>query len=69
MFSVPLRELELELAVTYHVTAPLPEPLGGVQVSQLALLHGDHGQVAPAVTLNVPLPAAAPGLALAGESA
>jgi hypothetical protein len=70
MVSVPLRGLVLVLAVTYHVTVPLPKPLAGVQFNQLeSLLDGVHGQDAPAVTLNVPLPAAAPGLALAGESA
>jgi hypothetical protein len=69
MVSVPVRGLVLVLAVTDHVTAPLPAPLGGVQVSQLgALLTGVHAQPAPAVTLNVPPPAVAPGLALPGES-
>ena len=67
--SVPERGLVLVLAVAYHVTAPLPVPLAGVQVSQLgALLTGVHAQPRPAVTLKVPLPAAAAGLALAGES-
>ena len=69
MLSVPLRKLVLVLAVTDHVTVPLPVPLAGVQVSQLgALLDGVHEQVVPAATLSVPLPAAEPGLALAGES-
>jgi hypothetical protein len=40
-----------------------------VQVSQLdALLTGVHAQPMPAVMLNVPLPAAAAGLALTGEN-
>jgi len=56
MFNVPLRELVLVLAVTDHVTVPEPEPLGGVQVSQLALLLDVHVQPAPAVTLMLPLP-------------
>ena len=69
MLSVPLRKLVLVLAVTDHVTVPLAVPLAGVQVSQLgSLLDGVHEQLVPAVTLNVPLPAAEPGLALAGES-
>jgi hypothetical protein len=67
--NVPLRGLVLLLAVAFHVTVPLPVPLAGVQVNQLgALLTGVHAQPMPAVTLNVPLPAAATGLALTGES-
>jgi len=62
MLNVPLRKLVLVLAVTDHVTVPLPVPLAGVQVSQMgALLDGVHGQVAPAVTVNVPLPDVATG--------
>ena len=70
MLNVPLRKLVLVLAVTDHVTVPLPVPLAGVQVSQMgALLDGVHGQVvALADTVNVPLLAAAPGLELDGES-
>jgi len=52
----------LVLVVTYQVTVPLPVQLAGVKVSQLgALLTGDHEQVVPAVTVNVPLLGAAPG--------
>jgi hypothetical protein len=66
---VPERGLVLAFAVAYHVTVPLPVPLAGVKVSQLdALLTGVHAQPRPAVTLNVPLPAAAAGLALTGEN-
>jgi hypothetical protein len=66
---MPLRGLVLVLAVTNHVTVPLPRPLAGVQVSQLgALLTGVHAQPTPAVTLNVPLPTTEPALALANES-
>jgi hypothetical protein len=58
------------LAVTDHVTVPLPVLVGGVQVNQPgALLAGVHAHVAPAVTVKVPLAAEEPGLALAGESA
>jgi hypothetical protein len=68
--SVPLRELVLELAVTDHVTVPLPLPLAGVQVSQLvALLDAVHVQPAVVVTVTVPLPIPEPGLAPDAESA
>jgi len=63
--NVPLRGLVPVLAVTDHVTDPLAVPLGGEQVNQLgALLCGVQEQPAAAVTLNVPLPAAEPALAL-----
>ena len=66
--SVPVRGLVLVLAVTDQVTDPGPEPLDGVQVSQLvALLDGVQLQPALAVTVTVPLAAAEPGLAPAGE--
>jgi hypothetical protein len=66
--SVPLRELALVFAVTYHVTVPLPVPLRGVQVSQLgALLVTIHRQPTPAVTETVPLADPAPGLAPVAE--
>ena len=66
---VPVRELVPVLAVTDHVTVPAPVPLAGVHVSQVvALLELVHVQVEPlGVTVTVPLPAADPGLALAGE--
>ena len=68
MLSVPVRELLLVLAITDHVTAPLPLPLAGVLVSQAgALLEGFQLQPAPAVTVSVPLLAAAPTLLLVGE--
>src|SRR5262245_57125863 len=68
MLSVPVRELELVLAATDQVTDPLPVPLAGVQVSQAgALLEGVQLQPAPAVTVSVPLLAAAPTLLLLGE--
>jgi len=52
----------LVLAVTYQVTVPLPVKLDGEQVSHPgALLTGDHEQLLPVVTVNVPLPDAAPG--------
>ena len=70
MVSVPERELQLALAVAVHVTTPLPEPLAGVQESQPgAVLEGVQAQPAPAVTVNEPLLAAAPGLAPEDESA
>jgi hypothetical protein len=50
------------------VTGPLPVPLAGVQVSQVALLAGVQVQPAPAVTFNVPLPPAAATDALPGET-
>src|SRR5437773_7095300 len=63
MLSVPVRELALVLAVTHQVTAPLPLPLAGVQVSQAgALLDGVQLQPAPAVTVRVALLAAEPTL-------
>ena len=68
MVSVPLRELQLVLAVTDQVTDPLLVPVAGVQVSQVVLLlEAVQAQPAPAVTVTVPLPAAEPGLALVGE--
>jgi hypothetical protein len=69
MFNVPVRGLVLELAVTDQVSGPVPLPLKGEQVIQFALLEGVHGQTASAVTVSVPLAAAALTLALAGETA
>ena len=71
MMSVPLRGLQLLLAVTVHVTVAEPEPLAGEQVSHPgALLEAVHSQSVPAVTLTVtvPLPATAPTLAPGTES-
>ena len=67
MFSVAVRELELVLAATDHVNAPLPVPLAGVQVSQPALLEGVQLQPAPAVTVSVPLLAAESTFPLVAE--
>ena len=65
---VPVRELVLVLAVTDQLTAPLPVPLAGVQVSQLvALLDAVQLQPAPAVTLAEPVPVVEAGLALVAE--
>src|SRR5437667_427679 len=68
MVSVAPRELVLVLAVTDQVTVPGPVQLGGVQVSQPALLAGVQVQPATAVTVSVPLLAAAPGAALVGAT-
>ena len=69
MVSVPERELQLALAVAVHVTTPLPEPLAGVKESHPgALLETPQLQPLPAFTVNVPLLAAAPGLAPDEES-
>jgi len=71
MVSVPVRGLVLVLAVTDHVTEPLPVPVAGVTVSQLvALLEAAQVQPVPAVTVTVtvPLLAAALGFALEAES-
>ena len=66
--SVPVRELVPVLAVADHETVPPAVPLAGVQVSQLvAALEAVQAQLAPAVTLTVPVAAAAPGLALVDE--
>ncbi len=68
MVSVALRALVLVLPVTDHVTVPLPDPLAGVQVSQVgALLEAVQAQPALAVTVTVPLPAAELGEAPVGE--
>ncbi len=68
MVSVPVRGLVLALAVTVQVMFPLPVPLGGVQVSQLvALLEAVQPQPELVVSVTVPLPPAAAGLALTGE--
>ena len=65
---VPVLELVLVLAVADHVTVAPPVPLAGVQVSQVvAALDAVQAQPAPAVTLTVPVAAAAPGLALVDE--
>jgi len=67
---VPLRGLVLGLAAADHATDPLPLPLAGVQVSQpVASLEGVQLQLAPAVTVSVPLPPAAATVALAGDTA
>ena len=69
MLSVPERGLQPLFAVAVHVTGALPEPLG-VQVSQPgALLVAVQLQPDPAVTFTVPLPPAAPTLALGDEIA
>ena len=68
--SVPVRELVPVLAVADHVTVPPAVPLAGAQVSQLvAALEAVQAQPAPAVTLTVPVAAAASGLALVDEIA
>ena len=64
---VPVREAVVVLAATDQVTVPLPLPLAGVHVSQATLLNGVQAQPAAAVTDNVALLAAEPGLALLGE--
>ena len=70
MVSVPERGVQLLLAATVQVTAPPPEPLAGVQLSQPgALLDAVQLQPAPAVTLTVPLPVPAPTLAPGAEIA
>ena len=66
--SAPVRALVPVLAVADHVTVPPAVPLAGVHVSQLvAAPEAVQAQPAPAVTLTVPLAAAAPGLALVDE--
>jgi hypothetical protein len=68
--SVPVRGLQLLLAVTAQVTVPPPEPLAGEQVNQPeALLDADQLHPLPAVTFTVPLPAPALGFAPAAEIA
>ena len=65
---VPVRELVPVLAVADHVTVPSAVPLAGVHVSQVvAVLEAVQAQLAAAVTLTVPVAAAAPGLALVDE--
>ena len=66
--SVPVRELVPVLAVADHETVPPAVPLAGVHVSQVvAVLEAVQAQLALAVTLTVPVAAAAPGLALVDE--
>ena len=60
MVIVPLRALLLFVAAAMNATLPLPVPVvPAVTVSQVALLTAVHGQVAPAVTVMLPLPPAA----------
>jgi len=55
--SVPVRVAEVGFAATLNTTDPLPLPLAPlVTVIQLSLLTADHGQPAPAVTVEAPVP-------------
>ena len=69
MVNVPLRGLQLVLAVTEYDTLPLPVPLVAEVIDiQVALLLALQAQVLLlAVKLTVAAPPAAVGEALAGE--
>src|SRR5205814_1627441 len=68
---VPLRELQVVLAVAAQETLALPLPLAGEQVRQVpALLLAFDAEPGSAVTVTLPLPpAAATEGALVGEIA
>jgi hypothetical protein len=64
-FRLALRD-EPVFAATLYVMDPLPVPLLDETVSHEALLATLHAQLAPALSVVVPLPPAAAKLALAG---
>jgi len=66
--NVPVREVVAVLAATLYPTFALPAPLVVSTVIQLALLLAPQLQLEPVVTLTAPLVAAAPGVALSGDT-
>ena len=67
MLSEALRELVVVLAAADQASEPEPLPLGGLQVSQVAVLVGVQVQPALQLTVTLPLVAAAPIEALGAE--
>jgi hypothetical protein len=68
MVRVALRVLVSVLAAAVQLTEPLPLPVAGVKVSQLALLLASQAHPAVAVTVTLPLaPVAGTAETLVGE--